>query len=269
MFPSLAPFWNGEIAGTVARLAGLVAVAGLGLAFALTRMGDAAPGGRGVAVLSATVRPATVLPVAPAPVSTAPAPVGVVAAPSWSRDLALGTMRPAFRRGVRGEPEAICERLRAAGWPLGRWTGSLVGGGRGECAGRRAYPASAAGRPATTVFAMLRGAAQSPASEGPGGSEALREIRMKLNLLDPGTAGRAAADAAGALGAAFAALGWAAPAGTLTRIAALEPFSGEERGVRLRFWREVGDEERYNLTVELPRPLAVPDATRFLPIRRG
>lgn len=264
MFPSLAPFWNGEIAGTVARLAALVAVAGLGLAFALTRLDDAGTGGPGVAALPVTVRPATVLPVAaPGSVPVAPAPVVVVAAPSWSRDLALGDVRSAFRRGVRGAPEAVCERLRAAGWPLDRWTRSLLGAGRGECAGRRAYPASAAGRPATTVFAMLRGARE------PAGAEALREIRMKLNLLDPGTASRAGADAAEALGAAFAALGWAAPDGSLARIAALEPFVAEEEGVRIRFWREVGGDERYNLTVELPRPLAVPDATRFLPIRRG
>jgi hypothetical protein len=267
LFSSLAPFWNGEIAGTVVRLAALVAVAGLGLAFALTRLDDTAPDGRGVVVLPVTVRPATVLtmaapasvPAAPAPAS---APTAVVAAPSWSRDLALGPVRPAFRRGVRGEPEAVCERLRAAGWPMGRWTRSLVGGGRGECAGRRSYPATA-GRAATTVFAMLRGAAE------PGGGEALREIRMKLNLLDPGTAARAVAETAGALDEAFAALGWPAPAGSLAGIAALAPFASEERGVRIRFWREVGDDERYNLTVELPRPLAVPDATRFLPRGRA
>ncbi|WP_062210786.1 DUF6030 family protein [Aureimonas sp. AU12] len=249
-----AVLWNRELAATVGRLAVVAGVAAVALAVVLPRLGV------GTGPVFVSVRPPQVLPgsvpAEPEPGSQA-GETGLVVddAQAWLRDLAVGPERPAFERGVRAAPGALCAAFAAAGWRMEGWTGSALGEARAECAGERVYPAPGDGGDATRSFAMLRGP----------GPEAVREMRMKLNLLDPATADAAARDAAAAVSAAFERMSWPAPSDLARRIAALEPFEAEDEGTIIRFWREAGEVPRYNLAIRLPGPLAIPDASRMAP----
>lgn len=247
-----AALWNRELAATVGRLAVVASIAATALAVVLPRLGVDA-GSKFVPVRPPQVMPGSA-PAEPAP--GAPVPDLVVDdAQAWLRDLAVGPARPVFRRGVRTAPAALCAAFAASGWPMEGWTGSALRGTGAECAGERVYPAPLDGGEATRSFAMLRGP----------GPEAVREIRMKLNLLDPATADAAARDAAAAVSAAFERMSWPAPPDLERRIAALEPFEAQDEGTAIRFWREAGEVPRYNLAIRLPAPLTIPDASRMAP----
>ncbi|WP_182421991.1 DUF6030 family protein [Aureimonas sp. ME7] len=188
---------------------------------------------------SAPVRAPIILPVAPLPADIAsPAqapPPERMEAPGLLRDLRAPGVSDAFIRSVREAPDAICRDLTAKGWDATPWAPSPMGQGS-ECTAGRSYGPKGG----TRSFAILRG------------GETLSEIRIKLNLLDAGTRLQAARDAADLVAHLFERWQWMGAESLSTRIAALEPFEETLLGTRIRFSREYGTAERFNLLLDVP-----------------
>lgn len=232
-------FWMGLRALVPLAMLGIAAVSAL-----VFVEPDPAPGNQDpVQVVAAPV----ILPVAPPPPqparSAAPALV-------WTRDLAAPP-RPLLRIPSDVTPQDLCAALAGSGWAMSGWTDSQIGPELGECMGERRFGETEGESRAGNAFLMLRGNAEG----------SLREIRLKLNIRDPDKGDEAAREALAMLRTVFDGLRWNLPPEVAEAVTARRTFSQDLAGTRLRFWREAGDVERYNLRLEMPT--APPPTDRF------
>lgn len=194
----------------------------------------------------ATVRPPQVVEERSVSADAVPEPPVSVPAATWKlRDAdALKLEGTGFRfvRLVRFAPAEVCRQLAEAGWTTSDWGPSPLGG-INECLARRSFGKDGQ----ADGFAVLR--------EGDG----LSELRIKLNLYDPGLRGEAARDVGTLVAGLFEAWHWDEGEALSARIAGLAPFDGDYRGTRVRFLREKGEVERWNLIMRFPTPPKPPE----------
>lgn len=247
----LAALWNGEVAATVVRLGLVLAVGGGALTAVLLNLHPDADTPAPANVRAPLMLPSFSVDEAPSVPSAPRARVDGFA--TKMRDLSSAE-DAGFVRTARLEPKRLCDIFKADGWTTEKWARSALGEGGGECTAERSY-AEADGARKTLSFAIIRG---SEADE-------VREIRIKLNIHDKTSRAEAARDAAAVLTELFAQLNWSGVEVPAAKIAALEPFALALFGTTIRFWREYGEVDRYNLVLNLPASTRLP-VDRLAPV---
>lgn len=194
----------------------------------------------------AQVAAPVLLPVAPPP----PEPVAT-ATPSRSWTRPLGATAPSLVRYPDGvPPRELCSAIAEEGWAMSGWAAGEIDPNREECIGERAFGSSKAEGGA---FLILRGSAKGD----------LREVRLRLNVLDPAKAEDAARAAGDLLRTLFDRLRWTLPPEVSDAVAARRDIALDLAGTKLRFWREPGKVARFNLSLAMPD--APGPADRFAP----
>lgn len=203
-------------------------------------------------VAAPTLLPPVVEPAPPAPPT--PRAPGAIRSAAWLRD--LGVPPPARRRDAAAVPAAaLCSKLGEAGWAMSGWSEGALGGAARECIGERPFPSAAGSteNEATNAFVILRGT--------PDG--ALRELRVKMNVLDAATAADASTELVRLLEQVYAELRWPLPPEVAEALRDRRNVTADDAGTVLRFWREAGQVPRYNLRLAVPAPLAPADRFEF------
>ncbi|WP_377293519.1 DUF6030 family protein [Rhizobium sp. SG2393] len=176
----------------------------------------------------------------------------------------FGVPEQTFARTILTRPEAICDRLRDAGFSgmerrqaLSRegWECSVlktVGGG------------DAAEGTASSIFVFIR---------VDGREDRVESFRVKINIERPDERNETLALAVRAADVFLRFVRWDASGEITQRIAALDTFDVTRFGSRIRLMREMGDVPRYNFfAAELPKPKpkrpfdAFFDRDRWLPV---
>ncbi|RXF68458.1 DUF6030 family protein [Hansschlegelia zhihuaiae] len=177
-------------------------------------------------------------------------PPGLVARLVWP----LPDAPSPFMRITRVRPKAFCDSLAAAGLrnaafqmgeaPLKGWT----------CVTDLIKPVEGDEQSVSSLFVATRGLE----------SDRIDNVRMKLNLIDPGTAPVVKAIARDVLRQICRSLGWEPPAAVVEAIDGPKEGRVLERGVSYDLKREFGPAERFNLIIVFPRSLGQGGEDRFV-----
>jgi hypothetical protein len=177
-------------------------------------------------------------------------PPGLVARLVWP----LPDAPSPFVRITRIAPKAFCDSLAAAGLrnaafqmgeaPLRGWT----------CVTDLVKPVEGDEQSVSSLFVAARGLE----------SDRVDNVRMKLNLIDAGTAPVVKAIARDVLRQICRSLGWEPPAAVIQAIDGPKEGRILERGVSYDLKREFGPAERFNLIIVFPRSLGQGGEDRFV-----
>ena len=159
-----------------------------------------------------------------------------------------------FIRFTPMQPEPFCKALSQAGLKSPQFQKHLPPLRGWNCVTDLVKPIDGDDDKVSSLFVSMRGLE----------SDRLDNIRIKLNLIDPGTVDPTKTVARDLLFQICQTLGWDPPSAALDQLDRLKEGRILDRGVSFELRKEFGDAPRYNLIIIFPRTLGTGGEDRFV-----